>query len=69
MFNWFTLFGTEISSIATFAIFLYKKIKDKRYKVTSIIEVLKYFKMEDMWDINAIYRLRDEDIKYMKDDC
>lgn len=46
-----------------------KELKDKGYKVTSIIELLKYLEMADMWDIKTLYKLRDEDIKYMKNDC
>lgn len=46
-----------------------KELRDKGYKVTSFDKALEYFGIADMWDIKALYELRDEYIKYMKSDC
>ncbi|WP_406541764.1 hypothetical protein [Clostridium ljungdahlii] len=43
-----------------------KELRDKGYKVTSFDKALEYFGIADMWDIKALYELRDEYMKYMK---
>jgi len=46
-----------------------KELRDKEYKVTSFDKALEYFGIADMWDIKALYELRNEYINYMRSDC